>query len=88
MRSARNRTLARTGEIYHELFAQNLLTGSIKLNHIENAVLVRKRWRNCEYRHFKDTQVEQINSAIDRMENAVYQVTQSMHEMYGNIIVV
>lgn len=88
MRSCRQRTLARTGEIFHELFAQNLLTGRIDLNHVDNRILVRKRWKNEEYRYFSDSIVEEINSTIDRLENAVYNVASDLDGMYGNIIVV
>lgn len=88
MRSCRNRTLARNSEIFHELFAQLMLTGRIELNHIENHVLVRNRGRNSEYKHFTDSQVDSLNSIINRMENSVYMLKDYLDSMYGSVIVV
>jgi len=87
-RSCRNRTLANSTEMLHELFAQCLLTGRINLKRIENRVFTRKRWNNSEYKHFSDAQVDKINSAIDRMENMVYNSVQDLHSMYGSVVVV
>lgn len=88
MRSCRNRTLARNGELFHELFAQLMLTGKVGLNRIENRVFVRNQFRNPQYRHFSDAQVEAINWSIDILENSVYNIHHHLHEMYGEIIVV
>jgi len=88
MRSCRNRTLAATSEIFHELFAQCLLTGRVDLQHIENRVLVRKRGRNSEYKYFSDSQVDRINNMIDKLENTIYMVCGHLHDMYGSVIVV
>lgn len=87
-RCCRNRTLARTGEIFHELFAQCMLTGRIRLNHIENRVFIRNHFRNPEYKIFSDHQVDEINSIIDRLKNAVYSVYNELHSMYGSVVVV
>lgn len=87
-RCCRNRTLARTGEIFHELFAQCMLTGRISLKHIENRVFMRNRFRNPEYKFFSDHQVDEINAIIDRLENAVYSVYNELHAMYGSVVVV
>lgn len=87
-RSCRQRTLARTGELYHELFAQCLLTGRVRLKHIENRVLHRMRGRNKEYKYFSDNDVNNINNLIDRIENEVYFVRTSLDSACGEILVV
>lgn len=87
-RSCRNRTLARNGELFHELFAQVLITGRVRLKRIENRVLVRHRGRNAEYAYFSDEKVAAINRNIDALENAVYTVYSHLHSMYGSVIVV
>ena len=87
-RSCRQRTLATTLELYHELFAQCLLTGRIRLNHIENRVLQRMRGRNKEYRYFTDDEVNKINRLIDRIENEVYCVKTDFDSACGEILVV
>lgn len=87
-RSCRQRTLARTGELYHELFAQCLLTGRVRLKHIENRVLHRMRGRNAEYKYFNDDAVNNINRLIDRIENEVYSVKSVFDCTCGDILVV
>jgi|688.fasta_scaffold197594_5 hypothetical protein len=87
-RSCRMRTLARTGEIVHELFAQCLLTGRVNLKHIGNRVLTRKRGFYSEYKYFNDQEVETINGLINRLENAVYNSVNNLYGMYGRVIVV
>ena len=87
-RSCRQRTLAITREIYHELFAQCLLTGRIRLKHIENRVLHRMRGRNKEYKYFSNDAVNNINRLIDRIENEVYCVKTNFDSACGEILVV
>lgn len=88
MRSCRNRTLARTGELFHELFAQLLLSGRLNLRRIDNRVFTRNRWKTPEYKYFNDDTVERINRTIDRLENAVYSVEQHLHHTYGGVVVI
>lgn len=87
-RSCRQRTLARTGELYHELFAQCLLTGRVRLKHIENRVFHRMRGRNAEYKYFSDDVVDKINRLIDRIEKEVYCVKTNFDSACGEILVV
>jgi len=88
MRSARRRTLVASSELVHDLFAQALIAGHVSLNHIENRVFTRKRWRNKEYAYFADDQVNAVNRQLDRLENAVYNVKSQLYNMYGGIIIV
>lgn len=87
-RSCRQRTLATTQELYHELFAQCLLTGRIRLKHIENRVLHRMRGRNKEYKYFRNDAVNNINRLIDRIKNEVYCVKTNFDSACGEILVV
>ena len=87
-RSCRQRTLAITIELYHELFAQCLLTGRVRLKHIENRVFHRMRGRNAEYKYFNDDEVNNINRLIDRIKNEVYRVKTSFGSACSEILVV
>lgn len=87
-RSCRKRTLSRTGELYHELFAQCLLTGRVRLNHLENRVLKRMRGKNPEYIHLSDDKVQRVNDLINMMENQVYYVRSRFDSGCGKILVV
>ena len=87
-RSCRKRTLSRTAELYHELFAQCLLTDCVRLNHVEDRVLKRMRGKNPEYIHLRDSKSERLNDLINMMENEVYHVRSKFDCGCGKILVV
>jgi len=86
-RCCRNRTLSTTYELFHELFAQRLLTGRVRLNRVENRILIRKRWKNKEFKFLSNESVDRVNALIDRIECCIHEAFYSLDPSFGILIV-
>lgn len=68
MKSARDANVPRFSEFVHELFAQYVLKGYIKLNRLSKPLIMRYNWGNPEYRYPNSNNLADANQDIEDYE--------------------
>ena len=86
-KSARDRRIRNIYEFYHELFAQYLITGSIKFNTLPKSLIVRKReWGHEDRIYLQRDQEDWLEQTNEFLESQAYQIGLKIQKVLDSMV--